>query len=86
MMGNMQSTQARQLQELKEEEIMPFADYMSKLGITVSSNKERQQWHQDHDATVRIQSIFCRYSAQQQLHLQMFTAVCLQTFLQGCLS
>eukprot|EP00957_Ditylum_brightwellii_P167184 12726556-Ditylum_brightwellii.AAC.1 len=62
---------------------MPFEEWILKLNTTVASNKECQQRHQDHDATMRVQSIFQGYSAQQQLHSQTYAAVHLQTFLQG---
>eukprot|EP00957_Ditylum_brightwellii_P155793 11860563-Ditylum_brightwellii.AAC.2 len=35
---------------------------LSMLSNTDTSNNKRQQQHQDHDATIRIQSIFRGYS------------------------
>eukprot|EP00957_Ditylum_brightwellii_P055928 4237738-Ditylum_brightwellii.AAC.1 len=57
--------------------------YLSMLSNTDASNKKRQQQHQDHDATVRIQSIFRVYSTQQQLHLQKISAISIQTVARG---
>eukprot|EP00957_Ditylum_brightwellii_P170569 12983771-Ditylum_brightwellii.AAC.1 len=52
---------------------------LSMLNNTDTSNKKRQQQHQDHYATIRIQSIFCGYSTQQQqLHLQKISAISIQ--------
>eukprot|EP00957_Ditylum_brightwellii_P147914 11263106-Ditylum_brightwellii.AAC.1 len=65
MLELLQSNMKKCLQELKEEEIMPFKEWylmISQPNTTVDSNKEHQQQHQDHNATVRIQSIFWGYS------------------------
>eukprot|EP00957_Ditylum_brightwellii_P081612 6208571-Ditylum_brightwellii.AAC.1 len=63
---------------MQEEQFNYFSNCMTSA---VASNKERLQWHQDHDATIRIKSIFCGYSAQKQLHLQSFAAVTIQAFI-----
>eukprot|EP00957_Ditylum_brightwellii_P003467 262397-Ditylum_brightwellii.AAC.1 len=76
----------KRLQELKEEEIMPFKEWYSMISqpnTTVDSNKEHQQQHQDYDATIRIQSIFCGYSTQQQLHLQKISVISIQAVAHG---
>eukprot|EP00957_Ditylum_brightwellii_P005849 444816-Ditylum_brightwellii.AAC.1 len=58
------------LQELKEEEIMPFEEcisMISKPNITVAPNKEHKQQHQDHNAATKIQSISRGFIHQKQM-------------------
>eukprot|EP00957_Ditylum_brightwellii_P152217 11588879-Ditylum_brightwellii.AAC.1 len=57
--------------------------YLSKPNTTAASTKEHQQQHQDHNATIRIQSIFCGYSTQQQLQMQKISAISIQAVAHG---
>eukprot|EP00957_Ditylum_brightwellii_P049765 3773747-Ditylum_brightwellii.AAC.1 len=78
-MDTMQSNMKKQLQELKEEEIMLFTAYISKLNTTVFSNKEHQQQYQDHDAATKIQSISHGFIHQKQMITEHTAAVIIQT-------
>eukprot|EP00957_Ditylum_brightwellii_P203101 15333231-Ditylum_brightwellii.AAC.1 len=54
-----------------------YNKYLSKPNITVVTNKEHQQRHQDHDAATRIQNIVCKFiiCRQQQDAATKFQAL-----------
>eukprot|EP00957_Ditylum_brightwellii_P034645 2626723-Ditylum_brightwellii.AAC.1 len=64
MLDTLQFNMKKCLQEMKEEETMPFEEWISMISepnTTVASNKEHQQQHQDHNDATRIQSISRRF-------------------------
>eukprot|EP00957_Ditylum_brightwellii_P167889 12780606-Ditylum_brightwellii.AAC.1 len=47
----------QEIQYLQQRQASGFTGYLSMRSNTDASNEEHQQWHQDHDAATRIQSI-----------------------------
>eukprot|EP00957_Ditylum_brightwellii_P116449 8882730-Ditylum_brightwellii.AAC.1 len=53
------------MQYMQQQQDNRFTGYLSMISNNDTSNKERQQWHQDQDAVTKIQCIVCGFIQQK---------------------